>query len=67
MYKLIVLSGLPNRAISNSDNPKDSFHARDTFAKHPLIPNAWKFVMFLAAFDIHLCRREFAYIRPKKR
>ncbi|KAL6857752.1 hypothetical protein ACO1O0_005194 [Amphichorda felina] len=42
MYEVDVLSGLLSTAISNSDDPTDSVRTRDTFAKHPLIPDAWK-------------------------
>jgi Phosphopantetheine attachment site len=41
-HECVVLSGLPTKVMSNSDNPPDSFRTRDTFAAHPNIPNAWK-------------------------
>lgn len=44
MYELVVLSGLPSKTMSNSDDPPDSFRTRDTFVKHPTIPDAWKYL-----------------------
>ncbi|KAI1394167.1 L-aminoadipate-semialdehyde dehydrogenase [Hypoxylon trugodes] len=44
LYECIVLDGLPTKVCSNSDNPPNSFHTRDTFIPHPSIPNAWKYV-----------------------
>lgn len=43
-YECIVLDGLPSKVTSNSDDPPNSFHTRDTFLKHPTIPNAWKYL-----------------------
>jgi len=40
----IVLDGLKSKAISNSDDPPNSYHTSDLFAPHPMIPDAWKFV-----------------------
>jgi acyl carrier protein len=42
--ELIVLEGLKSKNTSNSDDPPNSFHTRDTFAPHPTIPDAWKFI-----------------------
>lgn len=42
--ELIVLSGLPSKTTSNCDDPPDSFRTRDTFVKHPTIPDAWKYL-----------------------
>lgn len=44
IFELIVLSGLPSKTTSNSDDPPDSFRTRDTFVKHPTIPDAWKYL-----------------------
>ncbi|RAL16759.1 putative NRPS-like enzyme [Aspergillus homomorphus CBS 101889] len=43
-YECVVLDGLPAKVSSNSDDPPNSFHTRDTFLKHPSIPNAWKYL-----------------------
>lgn len=43
-YECIVLDGLQSKVTSNSDNPPNSFHTRDTFRKHSTIPNAWKYI-----------------------
>jgi acyl carrier protein len=42
--ELIVLDGLKSKNASNSDDPPNSFHTRDIFSSHPVIPNAWKFI-----------------------
>ncbi|KAL7628838.1 hypothetical protein AAE478_000353 [Parahypoxylon ruwenzoriense] len=44
LYECIVLDGLPTKLCSNSDDPPNSFHTRDTFVPHPSIPNAWKYI-----------------------
>ncbi|GAB1192460.1 hypothetical protein APSETT444_001652 [Aspergillus pseudonomiae] len=36
--------GLRSKVASNSDDPPDSFHTRDTFLKHPSISDAWKYL-----------------------
>lgn len=43
-YELVILDGLPSKVVSNSDNPPKSFHTSDTWAAHPSIPNAWKYL-----------------------
>lgn len=43
-YECIVLDGLRSKVSSNSDDPPNSFHTRDTFLKHPSIPDAWKYL-----------------------
>ncbi|OTA69363.1 acetyl-CoA synthetase-like protein [Hypoxylon sp. EC38] len=43
LYELIVLDGLPTKVCSNSDDPPNSFHTRDTFTPHPTMPNAWAY------------------------
>ncbi|KAJ5279247.1 hypothetical protein N7478_004619 [Penicillium angulare] len=43
-YECIVLDGLKSKVASNSDAPPNSFHTRDTFLKHPSIPDAWKYL-----------------------
>lgn len=44
VYECVVLDGLPTKVMSNSDDPPNSFHTKDTFAPHPSIPNAWKYL-----------------------
>ncbi|KAI5866988.1 L-aminoadipate-semialdehyde dehydrogenase [Durotheca rogersii] len=44
LYECVVLDGLPTKVCSNSDEPPNSFHTRDTFIPHPTIPNAWKYI-----------------------
>ncbi|KAK8156696.1 hypothetical protein BKA80DRAFT_312992 [Phyllosticta citrichinensis] len=43
MYECVVLDGLPSKVMSNSDDPPNSYHTRDTFTPHPTIPDAWKY------------------------
>ncbi|CRG85128.1 L-aminoadipate-semialdehyde dehydrogenase [Talaromyces islandicus] len=43
-YECIVLDGLRSKVSSNSDDPPNSFHTRDTFLKHPTMPDAWKYL-----------------------
>lgn len=43
-YECIVLDGLPSKSTSNSDDPPGSYHTRDTFVPHPIIPDAWKYL-----------------------
>lgn len=43
-YECVALDGLPAKVTSNSDDPPNSFHTRDTFLKHPTLPNAWKYL-----------------------
>lgn len=44
IYEVVVLDGLSTKTISNSDVPPYSYRTRDTFIKHPTIPNAWKYL-----------------------
>ncbi|KAF7555248.1 hypothetical protein G7Z17_g2275 [Cylindrodendrum hubeiense] len=44
IFELVVLDGLTTKTTSNSDDPPNSFRTRDTFVKHPTIPNAWKYL-----------------------
>jgi hypothetical protein len=44
VYECIVLDGLKTKAVTNSNDPPNSFHTSDLFIAHPTIPNAWKFV-----------------------
>ncbi|KAL2813106.1 hypothetical protein BJX63DRAFT_432153 [Aspergillus granulosus] len=43
-YECIALDGLPAKVSSNCDDPPNSFRTRDTFLKHPTIPNIWKYL-----------------------
>lgn len=44
VFECVVLDGLPTKVMSNSDDPPNSFHTKDTFSPHPTIPNAWKYL-----------------------
>ena len=44
IYEVVVLDGLSTKTTSNSDDPPNSFRTRDTFVKHPTIPDAWKYL-----------------------
>ncbi|KAK9418316.1 hypothetical protein SUNI508_08277 [Seiridium unicorne] len=43
-YECVVLDGLPSKVLSNSDDPPNSYHTKDTFLPHPTIPDAWKYL-----------------------
>ncbi|KAL4884773.1 hypothetical protein BJY04DRAFT_233049 [Aspergillus karnatakaensis] len=43
-YECIALDGLPAKVSSNCDDPPNSFRTRDTFLKHPSVPNCWKYL-----------------------
>ncbi|KAL3464342.1 hypothetical protein BJX64DRAFT_286473 [Aspergillus heterothallicus] len=43
-YECIALDGLPAKVSSNCDDPPNSFRTRDTFLKHPTIPDVWKYL-----------------------
>ena len=43
-FECVVLEGAPSKVTSNSDDPPNSFHTSDCFIKHPIIPNAWKYL-----------------------
>ncbi|KAL4941645.1 hypothetical protein BDV06DRAFT_235965 [Aspergillus oleicola] len=43
-YECVALDGLPAKVSSNCDDPPNSFRTRDTFLKHPSLPNAWKYL-----------------------
>ncbi|OQV11106.1 hypothetical protein CLAIMM_15001 [Cladophialophora immunda] len=42
-YELVALDGLKSKTATNSDDPPNSFHTRDTFEAHPTKPNRWKY------------------------
>lgn len=44
IFELVVLDGLRSKVASNSDDPPNSFHTKDTFSPHPSLPNAWKYL-----------------------
>ncbi|KAI1637946.1 hypothetical protein F4809DRAFT_602441 [Biscogniauxia mediterranea] len=44
LYECVVLDGLPTKVMSNSDDPPNSYHTRDTFIPHPTMPNAWRYI-----------------------
>src|SRR5213078_4671350 len=41
---LVFLAGYPALSVSNSDDPPGSFHSKDVFTPHPVIPERWKYV-----------------------
>lgn len=43
-FECVVLDGLPSKTTSNSDDPPNSYHTRDTFTPHPTIPDAWRYL-----------------------
>ncbi|KKY35657.1 putative l-aminoadipate-semialdehyde dehydrogenase [Diaporthe ampelina] len=43
-FECVVLDGLPSKTTSNSDDPPNSYHTRDTFSPHPTIPDAWRYL-----------------------
>jgi thioester reductase-like protein len=44
IFEVVVLDGLSTKTLSNSDDPPNSYRLRDTFVKHPTIPDAWKYL-----------------------
>lgn len=44
IFEVVVLDGLSTNTMSNSDDPVNSYRTRDTFVKHPTIPDAWKYL-----------------------
>lgn len=44
IFEVVVLDGLITKTMSNSDDPPNSYRTRDTFVKHPTIPDAWKYL-----------------------
>lgn len=44
IFETVVLDGLPTKTQSNSDNPPNSYRTRDTFTKHPTLPDRWKYL-----------------------
>lgn len=44
IFECVVLDGLITKTISNSDDPPNSYRTRDTFVKHPVLPDAWKYL-----------------------
>ena len=42
-YECVFLHGLDTLAVSNSDDPPNSFHSKDIFVKHPQL-DAWKHI-----------------------
>ena len=43
-FEFVFLKGYPTMAVSNSDDPPESFHSKDVFAPHKSIPRAWKYI-----------------------
>ena len=44
LYECVILPGLANCPMSNSDDPPGSFHTGDVFVPHPTLPNRWKLI-----------------------
>lgn len=44
IHECVILDGFPNKLISNSDDPPNSFSSSDLFTPHPTIQGAWKFI-----------------------
>lgn len=44
IFECVVLDGLSTKTTFNSDDPPNSFRTRDTFVKHPTLPDAWKYL-----------------------
>ncbi|KAM5344199.1 hypothetical protein ACJ41O_012736 [Fusarium nematophilum] len=44
IFEVVVLDGLSTKTTYNSDDPPNSYRTRDTFVKHPTIPDAWKYL-----------------------
>ncbi|KAK6834999.1 hypothetical protein PG987_009693 [Apiospora arundinis] len=44
VYEAVYLKSHPALKMSNSDNPPGSFHSRDLWTPHPILPDAWKYV-----------------------
>lgn len=44
IFEVVVLDGLDTKTLANSDDPPNSFRTRDTFVKHPTLPDAWKYL-----------------------
>ena len=43
LYECVYLPGHPALTTSNSNQPPGSFHSKDVFTPHPVIPNRWKY------------------------
>lgn len=43
IHECVILNGFPNKLVSNSDDPPNSFYSSDLFTPHPTIQGAWKF------------------------
>ncbi|KAI9805946.1 MAG: putative secondary metabolism biosynthetic enzyme [Sarcosagium campestre] len=43
-FECVILEGLNSVALTNSDDPPNSYHTKDIFMPHPRIEGAWKYV-----------------------
>lgn len=43
IHECVILDGFPNKLLSNSNDPPNSFYSSDLFTPHPTIQGAWKF------------------------
>jgi long-subunit acyl-CoA synthetase (AMP-forming) len=44
LFECVILPGLANCVLSNSDDPPGSFHTGDVFVPHATLPDRWKLV-----------------------
>ncbi|OCK78011.1 acetyl-CoA synthetase-like protein [Lepidopterella palustris CBS 459.81] len=44
IYECVVLDGYIGKAVTNSDDPPNSYHTKDLFEAHPTKANSWKYV-----------------------
>lgn len=44
LYEFVFLKDYPNRVVTNSDDPPQSYHSKDIFAPHPTDPSRWKYI-----------------------
>ncbi|KAA8643939.1 hypothetical protein EYZ11_009144 [Aspergillus tanneri] len=44
LYECVYLLGHPALTTSNSNEPPGSYHSKDVFTPHPVLPNRWKYV-----------------------
>lgn len=44
LYEFVFLKDYPNRVVTNSDDPPQSYHSKDIFAPHPTDSDRWKYI-----------------------
>lgn len=45
IHECVILDGFPNKLVSNSDDPPNSFYSSGLLTPHPNIPGAWKKIL----------------------